>query len=250
MKKIVCTCFVLIFSQLYAIPGCESIAMYHFSNNANDETTNHINGTIHNVLLTTDRKNCANSAYSFNGYNSYIDLGNNPLLKRYATDFTISAWVCLKSYSSEYASPIVSNRDQNNIGSSLSIGGRLWHGGRVCFTIQGGANTSTAASNTVLELNKWYFVAATYSYSGGNVNETKIYVNGVLETTSYLKNIIQPYTTSTYIGFEPSPLVSVHYHLHGKIDEVNISNCTLSDKQILNCYEYTPAESPPIELFK
>jgi hypothetical protein len=250
MKKIICTCFILLFSQLYAIPDCEPIAMYHFSSNANDETTNKIDGIIHKALLTTDRKNVDNSAYSFNGYSSYIDLGNNPLLKRYATDFTISAWVYLTSYSSEYASPIVSNRDQNNIGSSLSIGGKLFHPGRVCLTIQGGASTSTAASNTVLELNKWHFVAATYSYSGGNANETKIYVNGVLETTTPLKNIIEPYSTSTYIGFEPSPLVSVHYHFHGKIDEVNISNCILSDEQILNTYRYTPSESPPIELFK
>jgi hypothetical protein len=246
MKKPICAFFLVLFSQLIAASDCQPIATYIFSGNTDDQSANKIHGINHNARLTTDRKNDGNSAYSFNGINSYIDLGNNPLLKRYTTDFSISAWVYLTSYSDEYASPIVSNRDQNNIGSSLSIGGKLLNKGRACFMIQGGANTSFAVSNTVLELNKWYFVAVTYKYSGTNSNQTKIYINGVLETTTFLKNIIEPRTTHTYIGFEPSPLVSVHYHFHGKIDEVNIFNCTLTDGEIFKNYSYIPSTPPPI----
>lgn len=250
MKKIICVFFLVSFFELYAVTDCQPIARYTFSGNTNDQTANRIHGINHHASLTTDRKKIDSSAYSFNGINSYIDLGNNPLLKRYATDFSISAWVYLTSYSAEYASPIVSNRDQNNIGSSLSIGGKLLNKGKVCFMIQGGANTSIAVSNTVLELNKWYFVSVTYTYTGGNANQTKIYINGVPETTAFLKNIIEPNTTHTYIGFEPSPLVSIHYYFHGKIDEVNIFNCVLTDEQIFKNYSYAPPTSPPIEPFE
>jgi hypothetical protein len=222
--------------QSFSANPCDVIAKYTFSGNADDETLNKIDGTVYSATLTNDRNGIANSAYSFNGTTSYIDLGNNSLLKRYQNDFSISAWVYLNEYGSTYGSTIVSNRDQNNIGSSLVVCGQTLNNGKVGFTIQGGANSSSAYSNTVLDLHKWYFISITYNYQGNNANRTKIYVNGILETTTLLHNVIEPVTTPTYIGFDPSPLAPNDYHMNGSIDEVMISSCFLSDQQIKDSY--------------
>jgi hypothetical protein len=57
-----------------ALPTLDSdlVAYYSFTGNAND-SVNNLNGSIHNVTLTTDRFNNPNSAYSFNGSKVYED---------------------------------------------------------------------------------------------------------------------------------------------------------------------------------
>ena len=239
MKQIILATLIFLVtiqSQLFGQNSCAPSATYHFTQNANDASGNGINGTVYNATLTTDREGNANSAYSFDGSTSYIDLGNNALLQRYATDFTISAWVYLNQYSTSYGSGVVSNRDANDIGSGLVIGGALSNQGKVCLVVQGGGSASSVVSNTTLALNTWYFIAATYTYSGGNANSATIYVNGIAETTGNISNVIQPTTTHTYIGFEPSPLAPAAYHFNGTIDEVNIYNCALTNQQVYNSY--------------
>jgi hypothetical protein len=228
-------------NQLIGQTSCAAIASYPFSGNANDVSGNGLNGTAYNATLTANQNGVANSAYSFDGSTSYIDLGNNALLKRYATNFSISAWVYLNSYSSTYLSAIVSNRNTNNLGSVLGIGGSLQNQGKVELTVEGGASSSEATSNTVLALNKWYFITATYIYTGNNTDTAKIYVNGILETTTVINDVLDPQTTDTYIGFEPSSLSPSTYHFNGIIDEVNIYNCVLDQQQIAN--SYVPATS-------
>ncbi len=49
------------------------VAYYPFNGNANDESGNGNNGIVHGATLTADRSGNANSAYSFNGIDNYID---------------------------------------------------------------------------------------------------------------------------------------------------------------------------------
>ena len=64
------------------------IAYYPFNGNANDESGNGRNGIVNNANLATDRFGNNNSSYSFNGYNSHIDIGNI----NYIYDCSISLW--------------------------------------------------------------------------------------------------------------------------------------------------------------
>jgi len=76
MKKTITILFVLVcfnsFSQ--QIPTNGMVGYYPFNGNANDESTNNFNGTVMGASLTFDRFNQANSAYSFDGVNNYIEL--------------------------------------------------------------------------------------------------------------------------------------------------------------------------------
>jgi hypothetical protein len=72
------------------------VGWWPFSGNAIDSSGNGNNGTVNGATLTTDRNAVANSAYSFDGVNDYI----NPL--QYYVKFQLNNVViiiCLKIYS-------------------------------------------------------------------------------------------------------------------------------------------------------
>lgn len=68
------------------------VAYYPFNGNADDESVNTNNGTVHGATLTTDRFGNANSAYSFDGLDDYIMISSSSSLD-IRGNLTISAWV-------------------------------------------------------------------------------------------------------------------------------------------------------------
>jgi hypothetical protein len=56
------------------IPQNGLIAYYPFNGNANDESLNEYDGDLVGPVNATDRKEKANSAFSFDGFNDYIKL--------------------------------------------------------------------------------------------------------------------------------------------------------------------------------
>src|SRR3990167_4957400 len=153
------------------------VAYYPFNGNANDESGNGNNGTVNGATLTTDRFGNTNKAYSFDGVNDYIDIGNNTNLKRYNTSFTVSSWIKLFSYSNSYLSSIISNRDggyynsQSDAGSVFNIGGKLSASyKKAALGIYGGSTAQGVSGGTLLILDTWYYIAAVFNYSGTNSN--------------------------------------------------------------------------------
>ena len=67
------------------------IAYYPFNGDANDQTSNNLDGIVHGASLTNDRKGAERSAYSFDGFNDYIQVPHNNLLNL-SGDFSISLW--------------------------------------------------------------------------------------------------------------------------------------------------------------
>ena len=72
------------------IPGL--VARYPFNGNANDQSGNGHHGTVTGATLTTDRFGQPNRAYSFDGNNDFIDLGNKPAFNFGVGNFTFSVW--------------------------------------------------------------------------------------------------------------------------------------------------------------
>jgi hypothetical protein len=78
------------------VPTNGLVGWWPFSGNAIDSSGNGNNGTVNGATLTADRNAVANSAYSFDGVNDYI----NPL--QYYVKFQLNNVViiiCLKIYS-------------------------------------------------------------------------------------------------------------------------------------------------------
>jgi len=62
------------------IPTAGLVAYYPFNGNANDASSNGFDCTPHGAVLTSDRFHRADSAYSFNGVDAYIECSNDPRL--------------------------------------------------------------------------------------------------------------------------------------------------------------------------
>ena len=102
--KIVCGFLVFAFGEVtFAQDDLNSglAAYYPYNGNANDESGNGNHGTVFGASLTTDRSGNADSAYSFDGVNDYIDIGKDASLKM--TDgLSISAWINIATFSPIY----------------------------------------------------------------------------------------------------------------------------------------------------
>jgi hypothetical protein len=68
------------------------MAHYTFDGNALDKSGNNNHADFNNAFLTTDRFGNANSAYHFNGRNSYMRIPNKPSLN-FDSTITLSVWV-------------------------------------------------------------------------------------------------------------------------------------------------------------
>ena len=92
MKKFFTIAIVALSINAFAqIPVNGLVGYWPFNGNANDESGNGNNGMAHNVGLTKDRFGELNSAYSFNGIDTYIELPSSALFD--TEKFSVSIWV-------------------------------------------------------------------------------------------------------------------------------------------------------------
>lgn len=73
------------------IPTDGLIAYYPFSGTAQDQSGNSLNGTIHGAILSNDRHGNSNTAYSFDGMNSSIEVANSPIFD--VQQLSVSTWI-------------------------------------------------------------------------------------------------------------------------------------------------------------
>src|SRR6266480_3163043 len=75
---------VLLFSSILGVAQVNLsqglVAYYPFNGNANDQSGNNNNPFFNNAVLTSDRNGNPNSAYYFNGTNSYMQIPNSASL--------------------------------------------------------------------------------------------------------------------------------------------------------------------------
>jgi hypothetical protein len=93
MNKLIAICAALVLATTstgLADLGDGLVAYYPFNGNANDESGNGNNATVHGASLIEDRFGNFNSAYSFDGLDDYIDIGNNV---KPPFPITVSVWV-------------------------------------------------------------------------------------------------------------------------------------------------------------
>jgi hypothetical protein len=79
------------------IPRNGLVAFYPFSGNANDVTGNNLHGTVNGATLATDRFGNAVKAYSFDGVDDFITMGN-PALLQISNTITVSGWLNVRAF--------------------------------------------------------------------------------------------------------------------------------------------------------
>lgn len=206
------------------------IAYYQFNNSGADSSGrgNHV-AYYSKVTPVANRFGRANSAFLFNGQDSYLMVKDNAGLRLSNTDFTINIWIKLDDYNPyDLGSIILSKRFTGiNRGFNFGINGMISKPvGSIQFGPGGGYPTVT--STGLLGVGTWYMVTVVYNVSSGKM---KIYKNGVYDTEASILLLDGGTNANLYIGRD-EPSIGANYFLRGALDDIRIYNRALTPQQI------------------
>ncbi|MBN2892785.1 MAG: DUF2341 domain-containing protein, partial [Bacteroidales bacterium] len=166
------------------------------------------------------------NALDFDGTDDYIEMSSSLIAPTQTQSVTIEAWVYPKAYNCYVMSKYLNlNAAQSNYFVMINGGGNI-------YVTADGSNTLT--STTSIPLNQWSHIAVVFQ---DGANNTKFYINGVLDATSGDLNYNTINGSSTYrIGIINN---SVGGWLNGQIDEVRIWDDVRTETEIQNnLYSY------------
>ncbi len=198
------------------------VAYYPFNDNANDESGNGNNGTVNGATLTTDRKGNANSAFSFDGYDDYIDLGDWSS----GGAMTFCLWVRYQSYNFwSHILDMGNGSPDNNI-----VLGNHTTTNNCAFNLSNGTNELMFVTNNYFALNSWIFITATIDTDG----TAKLYKNVRLVNTKSAAYIpLNVLRTGQFLGKSNWAADS---YFNGLLDDFRIYNRALTETEIQKLY--------------
>ena len=215
------------------------VGYWPFCGNANDESSNGNNGTPFNgVALTTDRFGNANSAYSFDGVDDYIEVNNSTSINSLINDFSLSIW-----YST---STSISSDNRNLLCKSQGAGPlNKWivmKSNGTGFYPEGIGLISNPVLNStsfngfiytsnVVPNNQWHNISIVKES-----NNLKIYINGSLIQTSPITNSLNLNTANLRIGGDEISSVNNDHFWSGLLDDIGIWNRALTATEIQQLY--------------
>lgn len=217
------------------VPTSGLVGYWPFNGNANDVSGNANNGTNNGATLTTDRNGNANSAYSFNGTSNFIEVPDNNLLD-VSNKFTISLWMKISDYSvalaSDPQSTVLSKPRQPGMATGYCISAYYnLNLNKFSFNYNIGASGGGQTSNAATPLNTWINII--YTYDGST---SKLYKNGVLDSSSIISYVLPNFPTSLFFGKEFDNTSTSKRYFKGLIDDVGIWNRALSQQEINDMY--------------
>lgn len=196
------------------------------ANQALDVSSNSLSGTLINISTTTSpTAGKRGQALIFNGTNSYVNVPSNSLLDLSAA-VSISAWV----NPSALQDGVIVDR---NVTASERYELRADRGNNGFYQVfcVGNANSVQVNSTTLMSatLNTWVHLVGTCDSNG-----SKIYVNGVLESSSISAGVLSSQSGfPLHIGGDQT---NAGPYFKGAIDEVRLYNRALSASEVLQLY--------------
>ncbi|MFA5764136.1 MAG: LamG domain-containing protein [archaeon] len=191
------------------------------STSAIDTSGSSYNGTPSNTTIATGYNN--NTAMSFNGSNSYIQVNETSLKNNLQNGFTISSWIYPRAIT--MAHRIVDKSAAPSPASGFHLYVNTDH--KIHFQI----NTSaTVNSSDSIFPNSWYQVTVTIEAN----SKTQIYINGQKSGNSVTTGALSSITLDNFaIG---NRLGATDRAFNGYIDDVRIYSSALSSSEIQKLY--------------
>ena len=217
------------------LPAEGLVGWWPFTGNAIDSSGNGNNGVATNAILTTDRFGKSNAAYNFNGWNSRIDIPDAASLR--CRKITLSAWVLNRNLAKTSQIIYKGTLTGDSEGYSLnSINGFASSAAKVGGNCVSGYDWKIIWGKNNLEEAVWEHIVTTYDGT-----DYKMYVNGVLDTTSVFGGLIDVCVGSQLrFGYNHNrwPQDSGD-GFDGYIDDIAIWNRALSLTEITQLYTST-----------
>ncbi|MEP1096196.1 MAG: IPT/TIG domain-containing protein [Cyclobacteriaceae bacterium] len=213
------------FEYIVDIPRDGLIGFYPFDGNANDESGSGLHGVSNGATLVTDRFGNQNQAYSFDGVDDYIDMGN-PTELQISDQITVGLWTRSSSFVKNRM--LVSKTDR--------VDGYIFDTGELGDGSQGYSvfvYSSTATGTNFARLGEDY-VADEWTFLAFTLDDTNItFYQDAVETFSYDK--ATPLTDGSTGNFQIGGGDN-HFFFGGEVDDVAVYNKTLSKEEILQLY--------------
>ncbi|MCF8269454.1 MAG: LamG domain-containing protein, partial [Crocinitomicaceae bacterium] len=204
------------------------VGFWPFCGNANDLSGNANNGTVNGATLTTDRFGVANQAYSFDGVNDYVMVGNSNNLNSISS-VSVSGW--LNAAQLGGVRGLVSKWNQNGnpcYNFSTSVDGM--NNNFVGATSQ--YPSTVLVSSNSLSVSNWFYFTFTHDQNVGG----KIYLNGALVGTNNTTGSICQSATDLYFGAQWN-VSSLWRFFNGKLDDIAIYNRAITQQEITQLYQ-------------
>jgi hypothetical protein len=215
---------------LFTVPATNDpslVAYYPFNGNAHDEAGNGHDGTVYGARLATDQFGFADSAYSFDGTNSFIQVPHHADLNVSPSGFTVAGWFKANPVQLDpgalYDIVDKSHWSGDQLGWTIQARTADWGTEGIDFTFAG---TGAGVDAPVFD-DQWHHFGATHD--GTNA---AFYLDGTLRQTG------------------PTPLpgangrdlfIGMHYqvqrHFRGIIDEVRIYRRSLAPNEMAQLYQ-------------
>lgn len=211
-------------------------AYYPFNGNANDASGNNNNPVFNNATLTADRSGKPNSAYHFNGINSFMRIPNSASLN-FGNTITLSVWIKPTGFYYDicHASCILSKGGGNynngfyalRFDDALSSNGNGCSGDRLTDSLHHNfraTGTTLTPYQPYINRGQWYSVV----YTNDGVT-AKLYVDCELK---YVVNFAETFTNpeDLYLGKSNDPYFP--FWLNADLDEVRIYDRALNTDEI------------------
>jgi len=211
-------------------------AYYTFTGNANDASGNNNNPAFNNAVLTADRFGNANSAYHFNGVNSYMRIPNNASLN-FTNTITLSIWVRPTGFYYDicHASTILSKGTADyypgnyalRFDDALYTEGTGCSGDRLKDSLHHnfrGTGTTVKPYAPFINKNKWYHVVYT-----NNGSTAILYVDCDIK---YAVDFKESFTNTEDLFLGKTNDDMFPFWLNGDMDDVRIYNRALSKAEV------------------
>lgn len=204
------------------------VSYYPFDQNTNDVVgKNH--GTNHGASLEDGR--CGDMAYSFNGFEDYIDCGNDRSLNGNWGGLTLSVWVRPDEISELQLATIMAkwafNTDKDHFGLWLNSSYKV-----IMAVSSPGVMENGVFSKTSLTFDEWHHIVATWRKNG----EIRIYIDGKLDRMGK--------QTGRFINVRSTESLKIGRQLRGRsrpykgwIDEVRIYKRAIYDQEVQVLYQ-------------
>ncbi|HTR81891.1 MAG TPA: LamG-like jellyroll fold domain-containing protein [Bacteroidota bacterium] len=222
------------------------VAYYPFNGNANDLSGNGFNGTVINATSAPDRFNHANSAYYFNGSNSYINLGDilDTVFAADTAQFSVSGWAKTIIPGSQAGGGgfIIGKEGGGNAGIyewglnhyvDNNVYANIFYDGYVGRYLQ--------ITSTPVQPNNWFHFVYVYNGFLQPTERLKLYINTTITPTITANvgtpgtgtlNTAQPLTIGAGLNLPNSP----NNFYNGYIDDIRIYNRVVTANEIDSLY--------------
>ena len=219
-----------------------------FSGNADDASGNSFNGVVVGATPTYDRYGQANSAYEFNGVNSYIRLGDilDSVFCKPIARFSVAGWAKTRnSGTTSVGGGFIVGKEA---GGSVVKGGHQWNVAHLDTRLFCWVNSDSLAQNFVDRTNpvnpgQWFHFVFVFDGSLQPDDRIKIYVNATTNMGIYSqRGTLGPTTQNTSqeltigAGHEAGNSAKPNNAYDGVIDEIRIYNRALSAKDVQALY--------------